>query len=313
VLVALGVRLAVELAARREQDELAGYLLATCGPEARSALRDLSATAVPGARRLLRRLPAPPAHTLHIQVLGPPLVEHDGVATTRPEWSRERVRSLLCWLVARRRASRAETETALWPDIDGVAAGANLRTTLGYLQRVLEPGRDPGEAPFFVRGDGDVLVLAHEHLTVDAWELERLLDEAASAEAAGAPSRALAAYEAATALWGGDYLAGVYDDWAGPERDRLRARFLAASVRAGELLLATGAGERALALATRAIEAEPWSEPGHRLVIAAHLARGDRAAARRALTRCHAALDDLGVEPDEATVMLERAVLGRPG
>jgi DNA-binding SARP family transcriptional activator len=312
VLVALGVRLAAELAARRDHADLAGYLLATCGPEARSTLRDLAA-ALPGARRLLRRVPAPPGHTLHIRVLGPPLIEYDGVASTRPEWGRERVRSLLCWLVARRRASRAETEAALWPDLDGVAAGANLRTTLGYLQRVLEPGRDPGEAPFFVRGDADVLALAQEHVTVDAWELERLLGEAAAAESAGAPSRALAAYEAATALWGGDYLAGVYDDWAGPERDRLRARFLAASVRAGELLLAIGAGERALALATRAIEAEPWSEPGHRLVIAAHLARGDRAAARRALTRCHAALDDLGVEPEEATVMLERAVLGPPG
>jgi hypothetical protein len=47
--------------------------------------------------------------------------------------------------------------------------------------------------------------------------------------------------------------------------------------------------------------------------MAAHLARGDRAAARRALDRCVAALDDLGVEPVEATVMLERAILLPPG
>ncbi|HMG40935.1 MAG TPA: BTAD domain-containing putative transcriptional regulator [Acidimicrobiales bacterium] len=309
VLVAVGYRLATELAARTGDDELLRYLLTVVGPPVREALRAL-APAVPGARRMLRSVPSPPDHALHIRVLGPPSVEHDGIAAGRPEWGRERVRSLLCWLVARRRVTRAETEAALWPEFDALTSGGNLRTTLGYLQRVVEPARAAGDAPFHVRADGDALLLADEAVTVDAWEFERLLDEAADAEAAGAPSVALVAYESAVALWGGDYLVDVYDDWAGPERDRLRARFLAGSVRAGELQLAAGDVDRALLLATRAIEAEPWSEPAHRLAIAAHLARGDRASARRALDRCHRALDDLGVGPDELTVMLERAVLG---
>jgi DNA-binding SARP family transcriptional activator len=320
VLVAVGYRLATELAARTDDDELLRHLLAAVGPPVREALRDLATAgaagaagvpgaALPGAKRLLRSVPSPPDHTLRIRVLGPPSVEHDGVPTSRSEWGRERVRSLLCWLVARRRVTRAETETALWPDFDNATAGGNLRTTLGYLQRVLEPERAAGDAPFHVRGDADALLLAEEGVTVDVWEFEQLLDEAADAEAAGAPSLALTAYEQATALWGGEYLVDVYDDWAGPERDRLRARFLAGSVRAGELQLAAGDIDRALLLATRAIEAEPWSEPAHRLAIAAHLARGDRASARRALERCHLALDDLGVEPAELTVMLERSVL----
>jgi DNA-binding SARP family transcriptional activator len=311
VLVAVGYRLATELAARTEDETLLRYLLATVGPPVREALRELAAS-VPGARRMLRSVPSPPDHALRIRVLGPPSVDHDGVPTTRPEWGRERVRSLLCWLVARRRVTRVETEAALWPDFDTATAGGNLRTTLGYVQRVLEPERAAGDAPFHVRGDGDALLLADEAVTVDAWEFERLLDEAADAEAAGAPSVALAAYEAAAALWGGEYLVDVYDDWAGPERDRLRARFLAGSVRAGELQLAAGDVDRALLLATRAIEAEPWSEPAHRLAIASHLARGDRASARRALDRCHRALDDLGVEPADLTVMLERSVLATP-
>ena len=312
MLVALGYRLATELAARTGDDELLRYLLGVVGPPVREALREL-AVDVPEARRLLRSVPSPPDHALQVRVLGPPSVRHDGAAADRPdrpEWGRERVRSLLCWLVARRRVTRAETEAALWPDFDAATAGGNLRTTLGYLQRVLEPERAAGDAPFHVRADGDALLVADESITVDAWEFERRLDEAADAEAAGAPSVALAAYESAVALWGGDYLVDVYDDWAGPERDRLRSRFLTGSVRAGELQLAAGDVDRALLLATRAIEAESWSEAAHRLAIAAHLARGDRGSARRALDRCHRALDDLGVGPDELTVMLERAVLG---
>jgi DNA-binding SARP family transcriptional activator len=308
-LVALGYRLATELAARTDDDELLRYLLATVGAPVRVALRQMAAD-IAGAKRLLRSVPSPPDHTLQIRVLGPAAVAHDGNLSTQSEWSRERVRSLLCWLVARRRVTRSETETALWPDADGTAAGGNMRTTLGYLQRVLEPERAAGDAPFHVRADGDTLLLADEAVTVDAWEFERLLDQAADAEAAGAPTVALSAYEAAAALWGGEYLVDVYDDWAGPERGRLRARFLTGSVRAGELQLAAGDIDRALLLATRAIEAEPWSEGAHRLAIAAHLARGDRASARRALDRCHGALGDLGVEADDLTVMLERTVLG---
>jgi DNA-binding SARP family transcriptional activator len=309
VLVALGYRLATELAARTDDDELLRYLLGAVGAPVRAALRQM-ATDIAGAKRLLRNVPSPPDHTLQIRVLGPAAVAHDGNLSTQPEWSRERVRSLLCWFVARRRVTRAETEAALWPDADGTAAGGNLRTTLGYLQRVLEPERAAGDAPFHVRADGEALLLADEAVTVDAWEFERLLDQAADAEAAGAPTVALSAYEAAAALWGCEYLVEVYDDWAGPERDRLRARFLAGSVRAGELQLAAGDIDRALLLATRAIQAEPWSENAHRLAIAAHLARGDRASARRALDRCHGALGELGVEADELTVMLERSVLG---
>lgn len=308
-LVALGYRLATELAARTDDDELLGYLLAMVGPPAREALRQLAAD-VPGARRSLRSVPTPPAHTLQIRVLGPPSVAHDDVVSVRSEWGRERVRSLLCWLVARRRVTRAETEAALWPTFDAVTAAGNLRTTLGYLQRVLEPRRAPGDAPFHVRSDGDALVLADEEVTVDAWELERLLDDATDAEVAGAPSVALATYESALSRWGGEYLVDVFDDWAGPERDRLRARFLAGSVRAGELHLAAGHVDRALLLATRAIETEAWFEAGHRLAVAAHLARGDRGSARRALERCRRALDDLGVEPSDVTVMLERVALG---
>ncbi|HEY8546440.1 MAG TPA: BTAD domain-containing putative transcriptional regulator, partial [Acidimicrobiales bacterium] len=310
VLVALGYRLATEVATRTEDDDLLRYLLGVAGPPVREALRALVTAGCAGAKRMLRSVPSPPDHELRICVLGPPSVSHDGVPTSRPEWGRERVRSLLCWLVARRRVTRTETEAALWPEFDAATAGANLRTTLGYLQRVLEPGRAAGDAPFHVRADGDALLLAEEAVTVDAWEFERLLDEAADAEAAGAPSVALAAYERAVALWRGDYLVDVYDDWAGPERDRLRARYLAGAVRAGELQLAAGDVDRALLLATRAIETESWSEAAHRLAIAAHLARGDRASARRALDRCHRALEDLGVAPDELTVMLERRVLG---
>ena len=83
---------------------------------------------------------------------------------------------------------------------------------------------------------------------------------------------------------------------------------MAAAVRAGELTMAGGDPDEALRLAGRAVEVEPWSEGAHRLSVAAHLARGDRAAARRAMQTCLRQLDDLGVPPTEDTEIVLRAV-----
>ena len=83
---------------------------------------------------------------------------------------------------------------------------------------------------------------------------------------------------------------------------------MAAAVRAGELTLAAGNPDEALRMAARALETEPWSEPAHRLMVASHLARGDRAAARRAMDTCLAQLADLGVPPTEDTEVVLRAI-----
>jgi DNA-binding SARP family transcriptional activator len=311
VLSALGVRWALELAVRTTDIALARFVLEVWGRPGRDQLRDWSMTGEmhAGARSLLKTLPTPPSVVTRLRVLGPMALERGGEPVTHADWRRERVRSLLAMLVNRGRTSREVCAAALWPESDAEAALGNLRVTLGYLQKVLEPERASGDATWFVRTDGDTLSLAEEGLLVDAWELDALLDEADAADRSGAPSAALRSYEGALDLWHGDYLADVYDDWAGPERDRVRARFLTASIRAGELLVGQGEVDRALRIATRAVEAEPWSEPAHRLVMASHLARGDRASARRALDRCYSALAELGVDPEPSTAVFERAIL----
>lgn len=286
------------------------------GPSARPALRRVAdrretPRVLKGwARTLLDTLPAVPAAPLEVGVLGPTTLHSAGRAIEHPHWRRERVRALLLLLVARGGGTREEIAGALWPDLDTEGALRNLRVTLSYLLAALEPDRGDGAPSCFVRAEGTTLRLTgHEWLRVDAWEMERLLDEAAEAERLGEPSAALTLYREAVSLYRGPYLADAgYEEWALPHRDRLCARFVAGAVRTGELVLATGDVDSALHLAARAVEAEPWSEVAHRLAVAAHLARGDRAAARRAMDTCLRQLDELGVPPTEDTEILLRAL-----
>jgi LuxR family maltose regulon positive regulatory protein len=93
-----------------------------------------------------------------------------------------------------------------------------------------------------------------------------------------------------------------YDEWALAERTRLRLRYVASALRAGELRLAGGSPTDAAAAAERAIAADPTSEPAYRLLARVHLARSDGSGARQVVERCRRALAGLGLEPDAATL-----------
>ena len=286
------------------------------GPAARPALRRLvdrdQAPKALGvwARTLLDAVPPEPSAPLELGVLGPTVLRRAGRMVDHPHWRRERVRALLLLLLARGGGTREELAGALWPDLDTTGALRNLRVTLSYLLAVLEPDRREGAPSYFVRSEGQTLRLTTQGwLEVDAWVIEDLFDRALDAEHQGEPSAALDLYRRALGLYRGPYLADAgYEEWALPHRDRLTARFVAAAVRAGELTLAAGDPGQALRLASRALESEPWSEGAHRLSVAAHLARGDRAAARRAMDTCLRQLDDLGVPPTEDTEIVLRAI-----
>jgi ATP/maltotriose-dependent transcriptional regulator MalT len=312
------VQLGVGLAARGRPD--AADMVLELGAPARPALRmiaDSPQEAVArAAGRILARIPALPRHQLTVAVLGPLIVARDGEEVDDANMRRERVRQLLGYLIVHRQASRTAAAAALWPDHDPAVAARNLRVTLNYLQHVLEPLRDERDAPFFLRTKGTMLELANEpSLQVDAWDFATDLDEAEQAERRGAPSVALAACLRAVELYRGDLLSDLpLDEWAAPERERLRRRYISAALRAGNLLLARDDTDRPEDLATRALAAEPWSEEAYQLLVATLLRRGDRAGARRALDQCFEMLTELGAEASAETVSLVEQLRrgGRP-
>ncbi len=293
-------------------------VLEDLGPRVRTTLR-ARAGGPPGAvasaaRRLLRELPAAPAHRLSLRVLGPMELRRDGVVVSAPELRRERVRQLLAYLLVHDRPTRSAVTADLWPDLDEQAAARNLRVTLAYLHALLEPGRGELDPPWFVRSAGPVLHLVVDGaLEVDARTFERDLDEAARLERQGVPSAALPVYRRALDLWRTDYLPDVTGgEWLEWERERLRGRYVGAAVRAGELLLARGDTGAARALGERALRVDRWSERAYQLVVAALLETGDLVAARHWSRRCLRALAELGVPPQPRTVALHRR-LADPG
>lgn len=322
IIPALGIRSTCELlaacsaAGNDDADRMIGWMFGNHGNASRRAFRLLTEHAnhriAQAARQAIEVVPVRSARTLDVALLGDAELLADGRPIESPDWRRERVRALLTYLIFHPDASRDEVLAVLWPDKDAAAGRKNLRTTLNMLHHVLEPERHSGEAPFFVQSIGQRFRLQRgDRMQVDVMAFERLLDEATELESRGAPSAAIEPLRTAVRLYRGDLLADTYDDWVVFARDRLRARFLTGSVRCAELLIASDGVDEATSIAGRALEIEPWSEPAHRVLISAHLARNDVASARRALATCESSLSDLGGPTDELTVLLaERVALG---
>jgi DNA-binding SARP family transcriptional activator len=284
-------------------------IIETVGSPARSALRVLAErqSSVPvanAAKRLLAALPPRPGFVLRVDVLGRLSLRRDDQPVMHDDLRRQRVRELICYLVAYRSARREAICADVWPDVDNGAH--NLRVTLNYLQHVLQPGRDEREPPYFLRAEGGALVLcAVPELEVDFWELEVLLEAAQQAERDKAPAVALASYRRLLPLWKGEPFADVpYAEWVQSIRTKTQRRYVDAALRGGELMLAVNDLGAALDAASRAVDADKYSEAAHQLAIRAHLAQGDGGGAHHAYEQCRTSLAELGVTPQPATARL---------
>lgn len=239
---------------------------------------------------------------LEISVLGPIQLRRNGHLVTARDWhNRDRVRQLLAYLTIHPRAARRRVEVALWPELAADKAAANLRVTLNYLQRVLEPDRGAYQPARFVHATGDALTLDLAHVRVDLHEFERRLGAARAGDDHG-DRDALDAYSDAIALVRADYLDDCADGWAEMERFRVTTLVVSGRCRAGELWLQRGEPERAARLAATVLHAEPLQERAARLLAQAAAAQGDRATGRRVLADLLDRLEGCGLPPEPDTL-----------
>ena len=328
LLNALPLRWAVEACARFATFQIDGarvlceYLVRVRGSLVRSMLRSLAdgtdgvsgpesdESVRTGAKRLLATVPVAPSLPLVVRVLGPLEIAWGDRVSDAPELRRERARQIVALLAVRGSIGREALTDIIWPELDRNAAQQNLRTTLNYVHKLLEPDRGPGDAPFVVRQQGDQLsLIGPPWVEVDLTWFERLLADAAESRRIGAHSAEVEQLERALSMVRGEPLPDVaYDDWAAPHLRTIRAQIVSSAQRAAELRFAGGAHETAQIHASLCIRFDPWNESANNLLVTSLLAQGRIGAARDALHAWKNVQQDLGVATSPATSMLERRI-----
>ena len=121
-------------------------------------------------------------------------------------------------LFPRRTHPREELADLLWPEADQDAGRNNLKQSLAILRRLLEPPGTPAGSVLIA--DRGAVRLNPAAFSTDVADFEAALRDAARSSD---PCARAENVRRAQALYRGELLPGVYDDWAVEERERLAA------------------------------------------------------------------------------------------
>jgi DNA-binding SARP family transcriptional activator len=218
-------------------------------------------------------------HSLSLRLLKGFEVMRDGESVPLT-LSSQRVVAFLA--LQERAVPRSYVAGTLWVDSSEAHSSANLRSCLwriGCVTRdLVEVGkRELQLAPNVVVDVREVARFAHAQLS-----------EAEPRDAASLHDHSLL----------DDLLPGWYEDWVLLERERLRQLCLHALERLCARLTAQGQYAEAIEAGLAAVRSEPIRESAHRVLIAAHLAEGNRAEARRQYRAYERVLrQELGLAP----------------
>lgn len=165
---------------------------------------------------------AVPAATLRISTLGRTRLQTDE-GPLDGAWLEQRAGEVLQYLACERVrwVLTDEIAEAIWPNARSSSVD-NVRFVIYDLRRRLEPGRPHrGRSLFIASGKGRYR-LDTSHVTVDADEFERAVDDGIEAFFAGRAGSSIERLDHALDLYKGDFLADApYATWAILERARL--------------------------------------------------------------------------------------------
>ena len=173
---------------------------------------------------------------------------------------------LLAYLVLHRgeMIPRRRLAFTLWPDESEQASQRSLRRNLHRLMQSLPPAAK--DAPWVTLDGHNIAWNMSSGFALDVADFERLRADRAT-------------LEQAVALYAGDVLEGIGDDWVAAERERLRRLYLAAL----DSLIAVNRSRRAFAAAAlyaqRLLALDPWHEDALRQLMSVRYESGDSAGA----------------------------------
>jgi LuxR family transcriptional regulator, maltose regulon positive regulatory protein len=324
ILNALPLRWCVELAARWAQfntesaSQLTEHLVSVRGTTVRTLLREFGDRSVlktgslripvDGSKRLLASVPVAPSEPLVLSLFGPLQIRRGATICEAPELRRERARQVIAALAVNGPTTREVLADWFWPELEPGAAGQNLRTTLNYVNRILEPDRGPGDAAFVLRQSGEFLSLAGPPwVQTDLTLFRAAVAQANEMKRLGVHSKEIEPLELALSFVRGEPLLDVaYHDWALQYVRVLNVQITVTAQRAAELRFALSEHEAAQQHALLCLRFDRWCESANRILVASMLAQGRVAAAREAFHEWKSAQQDVGVRSTASMEMLAR-------
>ena len=244
-----------------------------------------------------------------ITLLGALVARNESLSITRFR-TRQTAMLLACLAYSPKRPqSREELADRLWPEATPETSRTKLRVALSSLRRQLEPPGVPTGSVLVA--DRNSICLRSGSFTTDVAAFQSALHPPPYEEL---PLMRAERLSRAVALYGGELLPGVYDDWVLGEREGLAAQYRRALEQLLEAREAAGDEQSAREWAECLIAADPHEEKGYLALMRLAVRAGEPALALREFDRMERVLKrELDLTPsDEALEAVASARASRP-
>jgi DNA-binding SARP family transcriptional activator len=221
-------------------------------------------------------------------------------------WSSGRGRAVLEYLLLNRHSKvrRDRLMSVFWPDVSPGAARNSLNVAIYGLRQSLRAA--VGDTAVVIHQDRAYFIEPTLDIWVDVEVFEEQLKAAHQHLASAELVKAEAAFEAATWLYQGEFLADdPYEEWAMVAREHLRLCYLDALDRLGALRLDSGDYVGCVAVCLKLLAYDSCREDAHCRLMRCYSRQGQVQLAVRQYHSCAAALrTELDVAPAPATTEL---------
>jgi ATP/maltotriose-dependent transcriptional regulator MalT/DNA-binding SARP family transcriptional activator len=249
-------------------------------------------------------LKAEPVNDLTINMLGPIQIFREfGRPLAADAWTTRRARDILCFIASRRhrRASKDTIIDTFWGETDFEVVEKNFHPTVSHIRKALNSNQ-PLKQNFIIYRDGDYQLNPELSYRIDIEEFDRLVTQGENARRARQFDECVQAYEAAAALYRGDFAQGSYEPWVDEQRTYYKEQYLRILEALAGVAQKQEEWNRSLQLAQSILHEDPYREDIHCLIMRAHVNLGNRGAAKEQYENLKRILErELGIEPGPET------------
>ena len=245
-----------------------------------------------------------PITDLTVQVLGHVEIFRDPAKPFGADaWTTRRSRDIFCYVATspHRRVSKDVLIEAFWPDEDLETVEKNFHPTISHIRKALN-SRQAFKQNFIVFRDGAYQLNPELSYSIDTEAFERSIAEAETAKREKDADGLRESLEVAYALYRGEFMSGVYDDWAEERRQFYTEQFGRVLAALAKLAVTEKRWSSALKYANQLLKDDPFREDIHRLVMKILAAQSKPGSVKKHFEDLQILLKtDLGIEPAAET------------
>lgn len=242
---------------------------------------------------------------LTVKLLGPIEIYRDVDNPIPAEaWTTRRARDIFCFIASspHNQAKKDIVIEEFWRDEDPKTIEKNFHPTISHLRKALN-SKQAFKQKFILFREGSYKLNPELSYSIDTEEFENFIMAAEKAKKAKDNGRFRENLEKANELYRGEFMSGVYDDWAEDRRNYLEEQHLRILTALSKISYNEQKWAKASKHIKQILKKDPFREDMQRLQLKVLSAQGKRGAIREHFEHFEKLLkDELGVAPAPETV-----------